>query len=143
MNEKKVILLSKNVVPSMKDNWLAGFTDAEGCFTCSLLKNSSAYRFRYLVAQKGIENKGILEILQSFFGGKVTSMHVPDMYQLTVNGCKNAEKVMHYFDTYSLRTKKKESFSIWKSVHDDLLNKKHLQKDSREILMKKVITINT
>lgn len=38
------------MLPTYYDNWLCGFTDAEGCFTCSLLGNSTAYRFRFLLA---------------------------------------------------------------------------------------------
>jgi hypothetical protein len=42
---------------SLRNAWLLGFTDAEGCFSCSFLKNSkSAYRLRYIVTQKGEEN---------------------------------------------------------------------------------------
>ena len=44
------------VSPTLHDAWLSGFTDAEGCFNCSLLGNSTAYRFRYQVAQKGENN---------------------------------------------------------------------------------------
>jgi LAGLIDADG endonuclease len=58
-NEK---LLKKNLItitpldicltPSLKDAWISGITDAEGCFTCSILANSSGYRFRYILTQK-------------------------------------------------------------------------------------------
>ena len=41
------------VTPVFNDSWLAGITDAEGCFNCSLLGNSTAYRFRFLLAQLG------------------------------------------------------------------------------------------
>ena len=38
------------VTPTINDSWLSGITDAEGSFSCSLLGNSTAYRFRYLLA---------------------------------------------------------------------------------------------
>lgn len=139
---KQVEFISNKVSPKIDNYWLSGFTDAEGCFTCSLLGNSISYRYRYVLAQKGSENKKILEEIQLFFGGKVSAMHFKDMYQLTVNGCNNAKKVIEYFDKYSLRTKKKKSYEIWKSVYDDLKAKKHFNKESREILKKKVLNIN-
>lgn len=142
MNQENVNVLSQNPLPSKENAWLAGFTDAEGCFTCSLLGNCSSYRYRYLLAQKGVENKVILDSIQCFLGGKVSSMHMKDMYQLTVNGCKNAKKVMEYFDKYSLQTSKKKSYDIWKSVYDDLQNKKHMNTFTRDILKKKVISMN-
>ena len=39
------------VIPTIHDYWLSGITDAEGCFNCSLLGNSKAYRFRFLLSQ--------------------------------------------------------------------------------------------
>ena len=142
MNQENLNVLSQDLLPSKGNAWLAGFTDAEGCFTCSLLGNSSSYRYRFLLVQKGVENKVILDSIQSFLGGTVSSMHMKDMYQLTVNVRKNAKKVMEYFDKYSLQTTKKKSYDIWKSVHDDLQNKKHMNTFTRDILKKKVISIN-
>lgn len=40
------------VLPTLDDNWLLGFTDAEGCFTLSFLSNSTAYRLRFIISQK-------------------------------------------------------------------------------------------
>ena len=36
----------KDNLPSINDSWLSGFTDAEGCFTVSFLKESNAFRLR-------------------------------------------------------------------------------------------------
>ena len=55
--DTKVMFISTLITPTLNDNWLCGFTDAEGCFTCSLLGNSKAYRFRYMLAQLGFVNK--------------------------------------------------------------------------------------
>jgi hypothetical protein len=53
-------LIPSLVTPTIHDFWLAGITDAEGCFNCSLLGNSNAYRFRFLLAQKGEVNLTVL-----------------------------------------------------------------------------------
>lgn len=49
-NFPTVATISSLILPTYYDNWFCGFTDAEGCFTCSLLGNSTAYRFRFLLA---------------------------------------------------------------------------------------------
>jgi hypothetical protein len=51
-----VELIPSLVTPTLHDFWLAGFTDAEGCFNCSFLGNSNAYRIRFLLAKKGEVN---------------------------------------------------------------------------------------
>jgi hypothetical protein len=40
------------LLPTLQDHWLAGLTDAEGCFTLSLLSNSKGYRLRFIISQK-------------------------------------------------------------------------------------------
>ena len=40
------------LLPTLHAHWLAGFTDAEGCFTLSLLSNSKGYRLRFIISQK-------------------------------------------------------------------------------------------
>lgn len=40
------------VMPTLQQAWLQGFTDSEGCFTVSLLGNSNAFRFRFILSQK-------------------------------------------------------------------------------------------
>jgi hypothetical protein len=47
-----IIPIMETVLPTLQDGWLAGFTDAVGCFTLSLLSNSTAYRFRFILSQK-------------------------------------------------------------------------------------------
>lgn len=43
-----ILFTTSFILPTYFDSW--GFTDAEGCFICSLLGNSTAYRFRFLLA---------------------------------------------------------------------------------------------
>jgi len=52
-NFPTIVFTSSFMLPTYYDNWLCGFTDARhrrGCFSCSLLGNSTAYRFRFLLA---------------------------------------------------------------------------------------------
>lgn len=45
--------MTSNLLPSLDNAWLLGFTESEGCFTISLLSNSLAFRTRYVISQKG------------------------------------------------------------------------------------------
>jgi hypothetical protein len=61
-------------LPSLKKAWLTGFTDAEGTFTMSFTKAGS-FRILYQLAQKGLENKSVLESLCTLFGKGAVTKH--------------------------------------------------------------------
>lgn len=132
----------KLVIPTLHDNWLAGITDAEGCFTCSLLGNSNAYRFRFLLSQLGLINQPILVHIANLLLGVVRPHSQLNNYELTVNGVNNMTKVLGYFDTHPLRTKKVKSYLIWKEVRASLMRGEHLSPDSRALLKIKTGIIN-
>nr|QCW06891.1 hypothetical protein [Drechslerella brochopaga] len=113
------------VTPSLKDGWISGITDGEGCFTCSLLSNSSGYRFRYILTQKWEANKFVLEHIINIFSeylveGSVVTHSVNDVWEIRINGVKNCKGLFTYFDEYSLITKKKDSYLKWKLLHSRL-----------------------
>ena len=125
------------MLPTYYDNWLCGFTDAEGCFTCSLLGNSTAYRFRFLLAQKGEINKEVLIYIANLIKGTVRSHSVKDVYEITVNGIRNMEKVMDYFHTHKLYSKKAKSYQLWMEIYGSIKKGEHLSPDSRNNLKMK------
>ena len=54
--KKNIIHKENNFRPCLSDTWLCGFTDAEGCFTCSILDKPTyggLVRLRYILSQKG------------------------------------------------------------------------------------------
>lgn len=104
------------VTPSLKDGWLSGITDGEGSFTCSLLSNSSSYRFRYILTQKWDANKLVLEHILDMFErnegpymvkGSVEPHSAKDVWEIRINGVKNCKGLFIYFDEFGLVTKKK------------------------------------
>jgi hypothetical protein len=131
------------VTPTFDDFWLAGLSDAEGSFNCSFLGNSIAYRFRFMLAQKGAINLSVLMHITSLIGGVVRPHSQPGVNEITVNGARNMERVFKYFDTHSLLTKKAESYRLWREVHVAIVNGEHLTPISRELLKAKAATINS
>nr|YP_010608703.1 hypothetical protein PNX16_mgp068 [Drechslerella dactyloides]WAN89783.1 hypothetical protein [Drechslerella dactyloides] len=153
-NEK---LLRKNLItitpldtcvsPSLKDGWISGITDGEGSFTCSLLSNSSAYRFRYILTQKWEANKLVLEHIINIFSeylvqGSVVPHSINDIWEIRINGVKNCKGLFTYFDEYSLIIKKKDSYLKWKLLHSRLVKKDHLNDNSRLELIELAKQIN-
>uniref|UniRef100_UPI003001A85C LAGLIDADG endonuclease n=1 Tax=Dichomitus squalens TaxID=114155 RepID=UPI003001A85C len=130
------------VIPTFFDSWLSGFTDAEGCFTCSLLGNSTAYRFRFLLAQLGNTNLSVLTHITTIIGGVVRPHSQPEVNELVVNGVSNMYQVFKYFDRHLLKSKKANSYRIWGEIHVALLNKEHLSTESRAVLKAKAATVN-
>ena len=121
------------LLPSLQDYWLAGFTDAEGCFTLSLLSNSNGYRLRYIISQKWEVNKVILQHISTIFSvGYVRTHSVADNWEYVVNGVKNTSHIIPYFDTHLLYTNKKQSYNLWKELRILLINGAHLNSETRE-----------
>jgi hypothetical protein len=141
----KIEYIPTLVTPTFNDFWLCGLTDAEGCFNCSLLGNSNAYRFRFLLAQFGEINLAVLTHITTLIGGVVRSHSClqPSINELTVNGARNMDRVFKYFDNHPLQTKKAKSYQLWQEVHTSIINGEHLSPATRNILKAKVATINS
>ena len=129
------------ILPSLYNNWLLGITDAEGCFSCSI-KNIS-YSINFSLAQKGDDNIPILEQLCLLFkGGKVSKHSIKNVYEYRINGTKYCFNVFYYFDNNILITKKILSYTLWKNIHKDLLNKCHLIETKKQEIKEKAKLIN-
>jgi LAGLIDADG endonuclease len=122
-----IIMINNNVRPTINDAWILGIVDSEGCFSCSFLNNSNAFRIRFQVAQTGLDNKIILDHLIQVFGIGVVYPHsYIDTYEYVVIGWKNCLKVFDYFDKFILKTKKRQSYLLWREIHRDIGLKLHL-----------------
>lgn len=147
-NLNTITPLNTCVVPTLEDNWLAGITDGEGCFTCSLLSSSSAFRYRYILTQKWEVNKYVLEhILKklnegALIEGSIIPHNVDNVWELRINGLKNCKGLFIYFDNHKLVSKKRDSYLKWKLLYDRLVNKDHLKSETRLELIKLAKQIN-
>jgi hypothetical protein len=138
-NKEIIPIIYNNITPSLNDCWLLGITDAEGCFSSSILSNSSAYRIRYILTQKWEVNKEVLSNILNLFElnkkiGCIVKHYELNVWELRINGVKNCEILLNYFNKYNLKTKKELSYIKWKELLYKLKNKEHLDSDKRLVL---------
>ena len=126
------------VWPTSEDPWFSGYTDGDGCFTVSLLKNSKAFRIGYVLAKKNEEGSLCIISLWNHFAqsllrtGTVQKAHGDKVIDIRVNGLKNMEKIYPYFDKYPLKTNKYNSYLFTKAMHNYFKEGYHLDETNRE-----------
>lgn len=136
--------IKSNILPSLSNSWLTGFTDAEGCFTVSFLSNSNAFRLRYLITQKGDINVPVLSHLILLFKTGVIEAHSKKSnYSYIISGEKACYNVYDYFNNYPLKTKKFTSYLLWKEIHKHITNKDHLDPELRIKLIEMATKVNS
>lgn len=135
--------IKSNLLPSLSNSWLTGFTDAEGCFTVSFLSNSKAFILRYLVTQKGDINVPVLShLILLFKAGFIEAHSKKSNYSYIISGEKACYNVYDYFDNYPLKTKKLTSYLLWKEIHKHITNKDHLDPELRIKLIEMATKVN-
>lgn len=120
---------------SLNTGWLLGFTEAEGCFTISILTNSKAFRTRFIQTQKGSEPLPIFSKLIELFNGGVIEKHSKkDIYNYILTGINKIYNCYIYFDKfeYLFQGNKLKSYQAFKIQNEKLLNKEHLDPEKRE-----------
>ena len=133
-----------NILPSLNNSWLTGFTDAEGCFTVSFLQGSNAFRIRYIVSQKGEINLPILsQIILLFKAGAIEAHSQKSNYSYILSGEKSCYSIYDYFHNFPLKSKKAHSFKLWKEIHLAISQKKHLKLDLRQNLIEQAKKVNS
>jgi len=129
--------------PSLNDAWLSGFTDAEGCFTCSVYDNKSntakLVRLRYILSQKGNSDK--MDHLADVLGGKKHLLKSYGGYNVTVNTTK-LSPIVQYFNLYPLKTKKYLIYFNWIKIYKLVIDKKHNDPKNLLLIMRYKNNIN-
>jgi len=141
--KESVLYLNSEFKPSLNDAWLLGFTDAEGCFTCSITDNksktTSLIRLRYILSQKG--NSENMDYLANLVGGKKHYIKSYEGYNVTVNTTKLLS-IVKYFNNYSLKTKKYIAYLNWIKIHKLIHNKEHSSVKGLALIIKYKNNIN-
>ncbi len=157
----KLIEIAKQ--PTLNDAWLSGFTDAEGCFSVKIgnEKHKFYVSLLYILDQKDGE-KVLNNIALLFSENKKAILRTPNLLpglaskKNEVNKCSykslNAmfrltfycndkkkiisTKIVDYFNTYNLKTSKKESFRLWTIILEYVLAKQPLSSQDLKIVRK-------
>jgi hypothetical protein len=131
---------------TLKDNWLIGFTDAEGCFHVGFSLTKNSYSLSFDLNQKGAENKEIVldKLVQLFKVGKVYKHYHDNNWYYRVNGLGDTLVLINYFDSfqYSFFTKKASSYLLWKQIRHSISKKEHLNPVQRPKLISLSKTVN-
>jgi len=117
--------------------WIVGFTDGEGCFRISinkLPKMSLGWQvlpeFRIVQHEKDEE---VLHKIKNYFGfGNVRinrTDHNGTRKEFKVRGLENLNKIVEFFEKYSLNTSKKKDFELFSRVIRMMNDQRHLTKE--------------
>lgn len=145
-NEKgpQIAYIPSSNLPGQSDNWQLGFTEAEGCFTVTLFNNTSSFRTRYILTQKGDINLPIFSHLITLFGtGRIEGHSAKDNYSYIVSGIKNVQNIYSYFDNKEFIGHKGRSYNLFKELNQFQQMGDHLNESKRKELIIQSQNINS
>ncbi len=122
---------------SLKNCWLQGFTEAEGCFTISI--NDKSYNTQFNIYQKGANHLPVLSsLIKLFTDGLIIEHSKKGIFGYKQSGIKKIHQIYAYFDKYLhlFQGIKKESYLKFKIINEKIINKDHLNIEKRKELKK-------
>ena len=133
--------------------WIVGFTDGEGCFSVSFIRNAtnkSGWQvFPEFVITQGVKSLKALEIFKRYFGcGKIFinkryDDHNEHLYRYCVRPlCDLSEKIVPFFKKNKLKTAKINDFLIFAKVVKLMERKIHHSKSGMRAIARMVEKMN-
>jgi hypothetical protein len=150
-NGPQIPFIGGTLLPTLQDDWLLGFTEAEGCFTCSVLPTatSSLVTLRYFVSQNYEENIVVWKHLQYLFKGGTILRRVgtdKSHWMYAVSGFTDPKRglpiIYEYFDARELVGIKRAAFPILKELVADAAAGKHRTPAGAEAMKKRCTEVN-
>lgn len=153
LSSKKVISAGNQQERLKIRNWIIGFTDGEGCFSVSLLKNKTSKNgwqvFPEFVITQGEKSFSVLEIFKQYFKcGKIFvnkryDNHKENVYRYCVRSIfELKERIIPFFKQNQLRTSKRNDFETFSKIIDSMSSKKHLTEEGFIEIAKLIETMN-
>jgi len=134
---------SKNVIGAVNqqerlgiESWITGFTDGEGCFSVSFIKNKTAKNgwqiFPEFVITQGEKSLPALKIFKKYFQGgniyvnKRYDNHKENIYRYCLRSIGELNnKIIPFFENHHLRTYKNNDFVIFAKIVRMMVEGKH------------------
>lgn len=136
--------LNKNIEPF----WLAGFTEAEGCFSVVVYKSKThkygqALKLSFILTQS-IRDEYLIKSLIEYFGCGHTSLDSRGTIDFKVSSFSNIKEIIiPFFNKYCLCGNKFWDFSDFSKVVSLMENKKHLTPEGLDEIKKIRDKMNT
>ena len=136
--------------------WIIGFTDGEGCFSVSIIKNSTTKLgwqvFPEFVITQEEKSLYVLESIRDFLNcGRVfinrninpNDNHREPLYRYCVRSIKDLqEKIIPFFEENRLRTAKRVDFEKFVKIINLMDKREHLSKKGITKIAKIIETMN-
>ena len=128
-------LINKNVQPiSINNAWLSGLTDAEGCFNIKIYKNRGITYVKSVFILDQKDAKDTLNIISMLLYNKELAKlrnTTRNVYRIEVscNHHLKNQKIINYFNKFSLKTTKRFSFESFKKILSIILLKQPLSSE--------------
>ncbi len=135
------------------ENWIVGFTDGEGCFSVSFIRNKTTRSgwqiFPEFVITQGEKSLPALKIFQNYFKcGKIFinkryDNHNENLYRFCIRSIDDLEKKLNpFFAKNKLRTAKKKDFEAFSRIVKSMVQRKHLSESGAIKIAKLVEKMN-
>lgn len=139
--EFNMVILPPSNILSLDNYWLAGFTQADGCFHISVVKSKThktGYSIRLEYSLKQNDDLPLKLLYDSLKKGNV-SQYSSGIWCYKSTGFKTAANLINYFDKFNLFAEKYKDYLKFRKVYIMITEGKHLEEKG----IKKIISIAT
>jgi hypothetical protein len=126
--------------------WVVGFVDGEGCFYVGINPQpemSIGYQvlpeFRVVQHERDVQ---VLYALKRFFGYGVVRRNHEDRWELRIRDAKGLAKVVAFFESHPLKTKKNVDFEKFGRIVRWMQEGRHLTREGLVAIIELAATMN-
>ena len=131
----------------LNPNWIAGFTEAEGCFFIKLVKNNTKKKYQVILGFQIFQHSRdalLIEKFTTFFNCGRFELTKRSSVNFLVNKFSDITGIMlPFFENYPLLGSKRKDFEDWKKVATLMISKAHLTEEGIEEISKIKLSMNS